>query len=104
MGGLRFIFAQIHRSSSRWQLPAIAALSQYPYHLSGSLPLVGVRIYGIHPCRPLPLTVQRHSDEGAPLPTENDAQKCVEFALAFAEFLFVLPSRIERGLKDSQKQ
>lgn len=40
---------------------------------------------------------QRHADENATLPTEADASKCVEFAKALAEFLFVLPKRVERG-------
>ena len=39
----------------------------------------------------------RHSDEKKPLPSEADAKRCVEFTLALAEFLFVLPSRVERG-------
>jgi hypothetical protein len=41
---------------------------------------------------------QRHADESAALPTEPDARKCVDFALAFAQFLFVLPARVQRGL------
>ena len=53
------IFAQIHRSSNRWQLPAIAALSQYPYHLFGSLRRVAVRACGIRPYCPRPLAAQR---------------------------------------------
>ena len=44
---------------------------------------------------------QRHSNETAILPTEKDAQKSVDFALAFAQFLFVLPSRVQRGLADT---
>jgi hypothetical protein len=40
---------------------------------------------------------QRHADELSPLPTDMDAKKCVEFILALAEFLFVLPSRVSRG-------
>jgi len=44
---------------------------------------------------------QRHADEGAALPSESDARKCVEFALALAQFLFVLPSRVERGLEQA---
>ena len=42
---------------------------------------------------------QRHADESADLPTDKDAQRCIAFALALAEILFVLPSRIERGLR-----
>lgn len=44
---------------------------------------------------------QRHPDTAAPLPTVEDAKRCVEFALALAEFLFVLPARVTRGLSDS---
>ena len=40
---------------------------------------------------------QRHADVAASLPTTADAQKCVEFARALAEFLFVLPARVQRG-------
>jgi len=39
----------------------------------------------------------RHADEEEPLPSEEDAQKCVEFTLALAQFMFVLPARVERG-------
>lgn len=41
---------------------------------------------------------QRHSDELAPLPDRAQAEKCVEFATALAQFLFVLPARVRRGL------
>lgn len=40
---------------------------------------------------------QRHADTIQPLPDEAQAQKCVDFALALAEFLFVLPARVKRG-------
>jgi hypothetical protein len=40
---------------------------------------------------------QRHADEEAALPNEADAQKAVDFALALAQFLFVLPSRVAQG-------
>jgi hypothetical protein len=40
---------------------------------------------------------QRHADEEAPLPTREDARKCILFAKALAEFLFVLPARVARG-------
>jgi hypothetical protein len=36
----------------------------------------------------------------AELPTEDQAQKCIEFAKALAQFLFVLPARVERGLEN----
>lgn len=41
---------------------------------------------------------QRHSDENATLPTEDDAKRSVEFASALAQFLFILPARVKRGL------
>ena len=40
---------------------------------------------------------QRHADESAPLPSEVDASKVIEFASALAQFLFVLPARVQRG-------
>jgi hypothetical protein len=40
---------------------------------------------------------ERHSDDEAPIPTLQDAQKCLDFAFALAEYLFVLPSKVERG-------
>lgn len=43
---------------------------------------------------------QRHADESANLPTEQDAQRSIEFAKALGEFLFVLPSRIQRGINE----
>jgi hypothetical protein len=42
---------------------------------------------------------QRHSDYSASLPTVDDAQNCVSFAIALGEFLFVLPSKIAEGIK-----
>lgn len=44
---------------------------------------------------------QRHADENAGLPTVEDAKKVITFAKALAEFLFVLPSRIARGLEET---
>ena len=40
---------------------------------------------------------QRHADEDAQLPKPTDAERTLEFALALAEFLFVLPERVSRG-------
>ena len=40
---------------------------------------------------------QRHADETAPLPSDTDAKKVIEFANALAQFLFALPARVERG-------
>lgn len=42
---------------------------------------------------------QRHADENAPLPTEADAKKVIDFAKALAEFLYVLPAMVTRGRK-----
>mgnify|MGYP001087465018 CR=1 FL=1 len=44
---------------------------------------------------------ERHADEEAALPDGNEAKLTVDFALALAEFLFVLPSRVERGIKNA---
>ena len=45
---------------------------------------------------------QRHSDEEATLPTEEQAKKCLEFTQALGQFMFVLPARVQRGI-DSAK-
>jgi hypothetical protein len=42
---------------------------------------------------------QRHSDENAGLPTTADAEKVIEFASALAQFMFILPARVDRGRK-----
>ncbi len=44
---------------------------------------------------------QRHADERVSLPTSDDAKKCIDFVLAFGEFLFVLPSRVKVGLANA---
>ncbi len=44
---------------------------------------------------------QRHADESASLPTREDAQRSLDFAMALAEILFVLPARVTRGLNES---
>ena len=44
---------------------------------------------------------QRHSDEEAPMPDQDQAKKCVEFALALGQFMFVLPARVERGIRSA---
>jgi hypothetical protein len=46
---------------------------------------------------------QRHSDESATLPTAEDASRCIDFASALAEILFVLPKRVARGIAKPQK-
>ena len=47
---------------------------------------------------------QRHADENAVLPNEDDAQRIVEFALALAEFLYVLPSKVNKGIEDTRNK
>lgn len=41
---------------------------------------------------------QRHADEDADLPTEDDAIRCIDFVRALGEFLFTLPARVARGI------
>lgn len=40
---------------------------------------------------------QRHADEDEDLPDGKAAEKCIRFAEALAQFLFVLPAMVERG-------
>lgn len=42
---------------------------------------------------------QRHSDAEATLPTVDDAKQSIEFTQTLAEFLFVLPSKVTRGIE-----
>ncbi|UKE73705.1 DUF4145 domain-containing protein [Xanthomonas graminis] len=44
---------------------------------------------------------QRHADQAATLPSEQDAKRVLEFAFSLAEFLFVLPARVMRGIQAS---
>jgi len=46
---------------------------------------------------------QRHSDDAAPLPSRDDASRALEFAKALAQFMFVLPARVKRGLDAAKK-
>jgi hypothetical protein len=46
---------------------------------------------------------QRHADESVTLPKEADAKRVLDFALALAEFLFVLPARVRRGRESTKK-
>ncbi len=41
---------------------------------------------------------QRHADEKASIPSGEDAKKAIDFTKAIAEYLFVLPARIQRGI------
>jgi len=43
----------------------------------------------------------RHADEQVPLPEDADARKCIDFALALGQFLFVLPAQVQRGLAEA---
>jgi len=45
---------------------------------------------------------QRHADEESGLPTLKDAQHTLEFAKALGLFLFILPSRIEKGIEAAE--
>jgi hypothetical protein len=42
---------------------------------------------------------ERHADLDASMLTQEDAARCLEFAEALADLLFVLPARVKRGLK-----
>ena len=44
---------------------------------------------------------QRHADEEAKIPDGEDARRAIEFAAALGDFLFVFPSRVNRGLEES---
>lgn len=44
---------------------------------------------------------QRHADDGADMPSQDDARRVLDFARALAEVMFVLPSRVERGLQEA---
>lgn len=46
---------------------------------------------------------QRHADEDVALPDESDAQKTIDFTLALAQFLFVMPSRVQRGIEKAKE-
>jgi len=44
---------------------------------------------------------QRHADKDVGLPTNEDGKLTFNFAMAFAEYLFVLPSRVTHGIADA---
>ncbi|MGE0278864.1 MAG: DUF4145 domain-containing protein [Nitrospiraceae bacterium] len=46
---------------------------------------------------------QRHADDGVPLPSVEDARRVIEFAQALGTFLFVLPSRVQRGIQAAKR-
>lgn len=47
---------------------------------------------------------QRHADEDKGLPTIDDAKHTLNFAKALGQFLFVLPSKVEEGIKAAGPQ
>jgi hypothetical protein len=47
---------------------------------------------------------QRHADENKGLPTIDDAKHSLDFAKALGQFLFVLPSKVEEGIKAASPQ
>ena len=47
---------------------------------------------------------QRHADDNAGLPVVEDAEKTLEFAKALAEYLFVLPSKVTRGIRRAEAE
>ena len=44
---------------------------------------------------------QRHADQGAALPSVADAERVIDFSAALADVLFVLPGRVQRGIKQA---
>ena len=46
---------------------------------------------------------ERHADEGASLPSQEEADRIFKFAEALAQFLFVLPAMVKNGRATEQK-
>lgn len=44
----------------------------------------------------------RYVDERGTMPSIEDAQRCLSFALTLADILFVLPGRVTRGIAESE--
>jgi hypothetical protein len=44
---------------------------------------------------------QRHADTAAALPSADDASRAIDFAMALAEILFVLPCRVLKGISQA---
>lgn len=44
---------------------------------------------------------ERHADKKDDMPDEQDARKSIDFASALGQILFVLPSRVSRGLEET---
>jgi hypothetical protein len=47
---------------------------------------------------------ERHADQGASLPTGEDARRSIAFTEALAQFLFTLPAMVDQGLRDSRPE
>lgn len=47
---------------------------------------------------------QRHADNNVSLPTEADAKRVIDFVTALAQFLFVLPQMVKRGIADASEK
>ena len=45
---------------------------------------------------------ERHSDENAAMPNTADGKRCVDFALALAQFMFVLPAKVQIGIAEAK--
>jgi len=45
----------------------------------------------------------RHSDDENPHVSDREARQSIEFAEALAQFLFVLPARVKKGIEDTSK-
>ncbi len=45
---------------------------------------------------------QRHADEAVSSPSQEDARRCVDFAVALGQFMFVLPARVEKGISEAK--
>lgn len=46
---------------------------------------------------------QRHADQEAAMPTQQDAKRVVDFTTALAQFLFVLPAKVSQGLQEANE-
>ena len=46
----------------------------------------------------------RHPEKDKPLATQEEAEQCLEFTMALAEILFVLPARVTRGIEQSGRK
>jgi hypothetical protein len=46
---------------------------------------------------------ERHADENAILPSTEDAKQSIEFTKTLAEFLFILPNKVKRGIEATKQ-